>query len=130
MKQIEIEGKTYDIDCNAFTQVQYRSFFKSGIIKDMQLLKEYLIKQSVVSTEVDKTGYNEAEKISKISDYMRNDVDEFLIIVTQIAWILIYTANDKIEDYETWLKSIKNFKIDDKWIVEVTEFAVDCFCGW
>ena len=24
--------------------------------------------------------------------------------------------------------SIKNFKIDDDWIVEVTEIAVDCFC--
>ena len=130
MKQIEINGKSYNIDCNAYTQVQYKSIFKSGLLKDMQMLKEYLIKQSVVTNQIDKTDYSEAEKVTKISDYMRNDVDDFIITVTRIAWILIYTADNGIEDYETWMKSIRNFKIDDKWIVEVTEFAVDCFCGW
>ena len=29
---------------------------------------------------------------------------------------------------EKWLENISNFKIDDDWIVEVAEFAVDCFC--
>ena len=128
MKQITIDGKVYDIDCNAFTQVQYKSFFKSGIIKDMQTIREYLIKQTVVSNQINELELDEAQKLSKVSDFMRDDIDEFVIKVTQIAWILIYTANNKIEDYETWLKSIKNFKIDDDWIVEVTEFAVSCFC--
>lgn len=128
MKQITIDGKVYDIDCNAFTQVQYKSFFKSGIIKDMQTIREYLIKQTVVSNQINELELDEAQKLSKVSDFMKDDIDEFVIKVTQIAWILIYTANNKIEDYETWLKSIKNFKIDDDWIVEVTEFAVSCFC--
>ena len=128
MKQITIDGKVYDIDCNAFTQVQYKSFFKSGIIKDMQVIREYLIKQTVVSNQINELELNEEQKLSKVSDFMRDDIDEFVIKVTQIAWILIYTANNKVEDYETWLKSIKNFKIDDDWIVEVTEFAVSCFC--
>ena len=74
MKQIEIEGKSYNIDCNAFTPVQYKAFFK------------------------------ESKRNSK--------------------------RHNKIEDYENWLKSIEHFKIDDQWIVEVTEFAVDCFLGW
>ena len=30
MKQIEIEGKSYNIDCNAFTPVQYKAFFKES----------------------------------------------------------------------------------------------------
>ena len=128
MKTITICGKEREIDCNAFTQVQYKSIFKSGLIKDMQIIKEYLIKQTIVSNQVNTLKLNEAEKLSKVSDYMRADIDEFITIITQVAWILIYTANNNIEDYETWLKSIKSFKIDDKWIVEVTEFAVDCFC--
>lgn len=129
MKQITIEGKTYDIDCNAFTQVQYKSFFKTGMIKDMQTIKEYLIKQTVVSNQIDEMEkLNDAQKLSRVADYMRDDLDDYLVKVTQIAWILIYSANEKIEDYKTWLKSIKKFKIDADWIVEVTEFAVDCFC--
>ena len=36
--------------------------------------------------------------------------------------------NEKIPEYEIWLKSIESLKITDDWIVEVTEFAVDCFC--
>ena len=128
MKTITICDKECQIDCNAFTQVQYKSIFKSGLLKDMQVIKEYLIKQTVVASQVENLKLNEAEKISKVNDYMSDDIDDFIIKVTQIAWILMYTANNKIDDYETWLKSIKNFKIDDDWIVEVTEFAVDCFC--
>ena len=96
----------------------------------MQVLKDYLVKQTLITQEVEKTNYSEAEKLSRISDFMRDDVDNFLITVTRIAWILIYTADNKIENYENWLKSIEHFKIDDQWIVEVTEFAVDCFLGW
>ena len=94
----------------------------------MQSLKGYLIKQTVISKKIEETDYSEAEKSSKISDFMMDDIDDFITTITRIAWILIYTADEKVENYETWLKSIKKFKIDDDWIVEVTEFAVDCFC--
>ncbi len=128
MKTITIDGKEYEIDCNAYTQVQYKSIFKSGIIKDMQLIKEYLIKQTIVANQANELNLNEREKLGRVSDYLQDDIDDFIIKITQITWILIYTANNKIEEYEKWLKSIKKFKIDDDWIVEVTEFAVNCFC--
>jgi len=128
MKQIEICGKKYDIDCNALTYVKYKTFFKSGIIKDLHFIQNYLVKQTIISQQFDNQNMNEMEKINKISDYMIEDTDEFVSIVSRIAWILIYTANNKIEDYENWLKSLSSFKIDDDWIAEVTEFAVNCFC--
>ena len=128
MKQIEISGKEYDIDCNALTYVKYKSIFNTGILKDMSFIQNYLIKQSVVSEQYKDKNLSDVEKINQISNYMINDTDEFVTKITQIAWILIYTANNKIEAYEEWLKSITNFKIDNNWIVEVTEFAVDCFC--
>lgn len=128
MKQIEICGKKYDIECNALTYMKYKSIFKTGIMKDMSFIQNYLIKQSVVSSQYEDTNLSDAEKLNQISNYMIDDTDEFVIKVTQIAWILMYTANNKIEEYEEWLKSITNFKIDDDWIVEVTEFAVNCFC--
>ena len=128
MKTITICGKKYDIDCNALTYVKYKSIFKTGILKDMQFIQNYLIKQAVVAKQLDERNISEAEKLSQLSEYMITDSDEFIVKITQIAWILIHTANNKVESYEDWLKSLNDFKIDADWIAEVTEFAVDCFC--
>lgn len=128
MKTITICGKEFEVDCNAFTFVKYKNIFKTGILKDMQVIQNYLIKQVVVANQFEEKDITEMEKISQMSEYMVSDTDEFIVKITQIAWILIYTANNKIESYENWLKSIDNIKIDDNWIVEVAEIAVDCFC--
>ena len=128
MKTITICGKEYDINCNALTYVKYKSIFKTGILKDMQYIQNYLIKQAVIAKQLDEKKISEAEKLSQLSEIMINDTDEFVSKITQIAWILIYTANNKVESYETWLSSITKFNISDDWISEVTEFAVSCFC--
>ena len=125
MKTITICGKEYDINCNALTYVKYKSIFKTGILKDMQYIQNYLIKQAVIAKQLDEKKISEAEKLSQLSEIMINDTDEFVSKITQIAWILIYTANNKVESYETWLSSITKFNISDDWISEVTEFAVD-----
>lgn len=128
MKTITICGKEYDINCNALTYVKYKSIFKTGILKDMQYIQNYLIKQAVIAKQLDEKKISEAEKLSQLSEIMINDTDEFVSKITQIAWILIYTANNKVESYESWLSSITKFNVSDDWISEVTEFAVDCFC--
>ena len=128
MKTITICGKEVEIDCNALTYVKYKSIFKTGILKDMQFIQNYLIKQVVVSNQLEGKKISEAEKLNQVSEYMIDDTDEFVTKITQLAWILIYTADNKVADYENWLKSITDFKIDDDWIAEVTEFAVSCFC--
>ena len=128
MKTITICGKEYDINCNALTYVKYKSIFKTGILKDMQYIQNYLIKQAVIAKQLDEKKISEAEKLSQLSEIMINDTDEFVSKITQIDWILIYTANNKVESYETWLSSITKFNVSDDWISEVTEFAVDCFC--
>lgn len=128
MKTITICGKEYDINCNALTYVKYKSIFKTGILKDMQYIQNYLIKQAVIAKQLDEKKISESEKLSQLSEIMINDTDEFVSKITQIAWILIYTANNKVESYETWLSAITKFNVSDDWISEVTEFAVDCFC--
>ena len=40
-----------------------------------------------------------------------------------VLWIAV-----SAQEYENWLRKIKSFKIDDDWVAEVTELAVDCFC--
>ena len=128
MKTIIICGKEHKLECNALTYVKYKNFFKRGIIEDVQILQDYLIKQTIITKQVEEKNITEGEKLSIVSNYMNKYVDDFIIAITRIAWILIYTADKDIEEYEKWLEGISSFKIDDDWIVEVAEFAVSCFC--
>lgn len=130
MKTIAICDKKYDIECNAFSYIQHRKVFNRGILEDIQVLKDYFITQTVTSIQLKEENpkLSEVELAGKLSDIMTHKLDGFIEAVMRITYTLIYSANEKIEDYETFLKGIKSFKIDDDWIVEVTELAVDCFC--
>lgn len=128
MKTIIICGKEHKLECNALTYVKYKNFFKRGIIEDVQILQDYLIKQTIITKQVEEKNITEVEKLSIVSNYMNKYIDDFIIAITRIAWILMYTADKDIEEYEKWLEGISSFKIDDDWIVEVAEFAVTCFC--
>lgn len=130
MKTITIEGKEYEVECNALTYVQYKKMFGRGIIEDFQIVKNYLVNQTIETNKImlEDNTLSEVEVSNRLSEIMVHSIDEFIEVITKIAYIMIYSANNRIESYENWLKNIKKFKIDDDWIVEVTEIAVDCFC--
>lgn len=130
MKQIIINGKTYKLECNALTYIMYKRIFKRGIFEDIQVIKDYLIQQTLKATEITEKYPEMKEDIvnETVANYMTKYLDDFIEVITRMAYIMIYSANEKIEEYEEWLKNIKTFKIDDDWIVEVAEIAVDCFC--
>lgn len=130
MKQIVIEGSSYDIDCNALTFILHKRLFNRGIMKDVYVLQNFIIVQTLKANKLKKKFPEMADdQINDQASSMMGDyIDDFIEAVTRIAYTLMYTANDKIVSYEDFLRSIKNFKIDDDWIVEVTEIAVDCFC--
>ncbi len=130
MKTIVIDGNEYNIECNALTYIQYKKVFNKGIFADMDIIKDYLVRQTLKANEL-KEKYpqmSEQEIDTQVGNYMNNYIDDFIEVITRIAYILIYSANEKIEEYENWLRKIKSFKIDDDWVAEVTELAVDCFC--
>ena len=130
MKQIKIDGNTYDVDCNALTYVLHKRIFNKGIMQDIRIIQNYLITQTIEANKLKNQfpELNESELNDRISKFMNNYIDEFIEAITRIAYTLIYTANDKIASYDDFLRNIKKFKIDDDWIVEVTELAVNCFC--
>lgn len=130
MKQIEIDGNIYDIDCNALTYINFRKKFNRGIFEDLDVIQRFLVVQVLSADQLkkDNPDISEAQITAQLSRIMRKDIDEYIEAVTRIAYICCYTADENIGDYEDWLKSIKRMKTTDKWIVEVTEFAVDCFC--
>lgn len=130
MKQIAINGNKYDIECNALTYILHKRLFNRGIMQDIHVLQNYILTQTVKANEI-KTKLpklSEAEINNQVANFMNEYIDDFIEAITRIAYTLMYTANEKLVGYEEFLRSIKNFKIDDDWIVEVTEFAVDCFC--
>lgn len=130
MKQIVIEDKKYDIDCNAWTYVLHKKLFNKGIMQDIHILQNYVITQTIKASELKQKlpDLTEEQINEQVSKFMNEYIDDFIESITRIAYTLICTANEKMITYEEFLKGIKNFKIDDDWIVEVTEIAVDCFC--
>lgn len=128
MKKIKICDKEYEIDCNAFTYVQYKNIFGKGIFSDIQIIKTFFAEQSKTILELKENGFDN-EKIEKeLNKCMLNNIDDFVEAITRLAYIFIYTVNSKIENYEKFLKEIPKLSIDDEWVIEVTEFAVEKFC--
>ena len=130
MRKITICKKEYPIDCNALTFINYRKKFNRGIFEDIEIIENFLTVQTVMANQLKKENPNitEAEITVKLSRLMLKTIDNYIEAVTRIAYICCYTANEKIGEYEEWLRDIKRIKTTDDWIVEVTEFAVDCFC--
>ena len=130
MKQIVIEGNSYNIDCNGLTYILHKRLFNRGIMQDIHILQNYIITQTIKANEIKQkfTELTEEQINEQVATFMNDYIDDFIEAITRIAYTLMYTANDKIKSYDDFLRSIKNFKINDDWIVEVTEFAVDCFC--
>lgn len=130
MKQIVIEGNKYDIDCNGLTYVLHKRIFNRGIMQDIHILQNYIIVQTLEINKLKNKfpDITEEQIDNQIFSLMGDYIDDFIEAVTRIAYTLMYTANEKTASYEDFLRSIKNLKIDDDWIVEVAEFAVDCFC--
>ncbi len=128
MKSITICDKEYPITCNAFTRFEYKKTFNRGIFADIKVLSEFSDNQEKIKKELAEKGLADEEIEKEINLYMMEHLDDFIDVIERIAYILIYSANDKIESFENWLKAIEKIDLSDKWIQEVTEVAVSSFC--
>lgn len=128
MKSITICNKEYPITCNAFTRFEYKKIFNRGIFADIKVLSEFSDNQEKIKKELAEKGLADKEIEKEINLYMMEHLDDFIDVIERIAYILIYSANDKIESFENWLKAIEKIDLSDKWIQEVTEVAVSSFC--
>lgn len=130
MKTITICGKEYPIDCNSLVYVRYRKFFNTDIFSDIRILQSFLTKQVLLAENLkkDNPDIDDGTIISSLSSLMLDDMGIFVEASTRMAYVMIYTADKKVPEYEEWLESIPSIKTNDEWIAEVTEFAVNCFC--
>lgn len=131
MKKIIICDQKFDIDCNALTNMQFRKKFNRGIFEDFAIIDNFLNLQVLITSGLKEKNpqITELEITREISRATINYIDEYIEAITRVAYICCYTANNQIGEYEDWLKTIKRINTNDKWIVEVTELAVNCFCG-
>lgn len=131
MKKIDICGKVFDIDCNAFTYLAFKKKFNKGIFEDFKTINDFTSMQVLITSDLKKknTEITEAEIIQTISNTMLKYLDEYIEAITRVGYICCYTANQDIGEYEDWLRGLKRINTNDMWIVEVTELAVNCFCG-
>lgn len=128
MKQITICDKEYNIDCNAFTRFQYKKVFNKGIFEDIKVLNEFSEKQNKIRKDLESNNATEEEIQKAINYSIMENLDDFIDVIEKIAYILIYTANPKMESFEDWLKGIEKIDLSANWISEVTELAVNSFC--
>ena len=128
MKTITICDKEYELACNAFTRFQYKTIFGKGIFADIKILNEFSTKQEILRKELKKQKASEEEIENQVNLMMMENLDDFIDVIERMAYILIYTANNKVGSFEDWLKGIDKIDLSADWISEVTELAVNSFC--
>lgn len=128
MKTITICDKEYQIECNAFTRFEYKSIFGRGIFQDIKLLNDFSKLQEAKRKELKEKNMEDKEIEEEVNLMMMERLDDFIDVIERIAYILIYTANNKVGKFDEWLKGINKIDLSADWISEVTEFAVDSFC--
>lgn len=128
MKTITICDKEYQIECNAFTRFEYKTIFGKGIFQDIKILNDFSKEQEKKRKELKEQGMAEEEIEAEINLMMMEKLDDFIDVIERIAYILIYTADNKIGKFDEWLKGINKIDLSANWISEVTEFAVNSFC--
>lgn len=126
--KITICDKEYEIACNAFTRFQYKKVFGRGIFADINVLNKFSTEQEKLRKELKEKGLSDEEIEQEVNTKMMDLLDDFIDVIEKIAYIEIYTANDKIESFEDWIKGIDKIDLSADWISEVTELAVNSFC--
>lgn len=127
MKKITINGNEFDIDCNAYTRFLYKKEFGVGIFKDLEKLTNFSNLQNEKRKELE--GKSEEEINTEINKLILQNIDDFLDVILQVAYILILTANSNVGNFQSFLKKIDKINVSEAWISEVTELAVNSFLG-
>ena len=126
-KKMNICGKEYDICTSAFTMFLYKKEFKTGMMADISRLQEFATKQSQIVKE------NEGKTEEQINEILglalMPEIDNYVEVSLRLAYVFIKCANPKFKPFDDWVQELEEFNIEDSWIGEVTELAVNSFLG-
>lgn len=126
-KKLEICNKEYEVCSSAFTLFLYKKEFKTGIMTDIGRLQELAVVQEKVSKEME--GKSQEEIDSAVGLALMPEMDTYIEVSLRIAYVFIKCANPGFMPFDEWLQTIEDFSFDAPWVSEVTELAVNSFCG-
>lgn len=129
MKKITICDKEYEINSNAYTRFLYKQVFNTKIFSDIAVLNKFNQGQEKLKKELKNKKLKKEEIEEELSSYMLENIDDFMDVMLKLAYIFIKTADSNFETFENWLKGIESININDSWVQEVTELAVNSFRG-
>lgn len=127
-KKLTICGKEYNICSNAFCMFEYKKQFKTGIIADIGKMNDYNVKVEEIEKKC-KQENREEDIEREINRMALDEFDNIIQIPLQLAYVFIKVADRNFMSFEDWLMTIDDIKIEDSWIGEVTELAVNSFLG-
>lgn len=128
-KKITICGKEYEICTNAFCMFEYKKEFKTGIIADIGKMNDYNLKVEEIEKKC-KQEKREEDIEQEINRMALQEFDNIIQIPLQLAYVFIKMADRNFMSFEDWLMTIDDIRIEDSWIAEVTELAVNSFLGF
>ena len=114
---------------NALTPFLYKKEFKTGIMADIGKIQKIQTRVTKVVSDGHKEGKTEEQIAEELGETMMAELDDLMEVSLRIAYALIKTANSAFMPFENWLETITEFDINDSWVSEVTELAVNTFCG-
>ena len=122
-----IGSKEYELFTSAFAMFLYKKEFKTGIMADIGRLQEFTTVQEQITKENE--GKPQEEIDAAVGLALMPQMDSFMEVAFRMAYIFIKCANPNVASFDDWTKEVENFSFQDKWVMEVTELAVDSFCG-
>ena len=126
-KEINIMGKVYECSTNAYTPLLYKKTFNKGLMEDLSKLGELNNKREQYEKELKEQGFTGEELENQVNLKTMGNLDDFIEVITQIAYILILGNDKNFKSYEDWISDCETLSLSDNWIAEVTEFAVNSF---
>ena len=126
-KKINICGKDYDVNSSAYLMFLYKKTFGIGIMKDIQKLNEYSLKEQEIREKYKDLSNEEID--TKVSVELMGEIDEIYEIILKISYALIKNANFGFMTFDEWVQDMETIDLSGEWVSEVTELAVNSFLG-
>ncbi len=111
MKTIKINNIEYEIKCNALTYLYYRKIFEKNIFDDINIIREFLILQLE----------------NKETERLLERINLYIEVINRLTYSVVYTRNQNIDNYNTWIKKNQILEQDNACFVTVIEYIIDCF---